>query len=295
MSRVASVVVGGLLLSGCALPVPLQIASWALDGFSLLTTHKSITDHGISLVAQQDCALWRGVTEGAVCREGDPMAIIAAQGDVVDGESQTRAETGSAFTTLQTMLTSSSVEPTQPAPSSWSVDQEAASDVGEAEQVQVASSGASEGMSEPLTEPPVKPQLDSMSAEHEEDHALHWQLVSQEVASIASDINGVDSYDAIPGDYFVIGSFGVWENAKRYMEKYPALDARILAANIADYRVYRIVVGPYNEGSQSSLRRNIRDAGIEDIWAVRVPADRNTMAWRFSNSSPELASVPVSD
>jgi len=79
------------------------------------------------------------------------------------------------------------------------------------------------------------------------------------------------------------------------MAKYSTLDARILAANIADYRVFRIVVGPYNEGSQEPLRRNIKDAGIDDIWAVRVPADENTMAWRYSNSSPELASIPVSD
>ncbi|MEQ8195910.1 MAG: hypothetical protein RIB59_15620, partial [Rhodospirillales bacterium] len=46
-------------LSGCGLPVGVTIASWAIDGISLLTTEKSVTDHGISAVAQRDCALWR--------------------------------------------------------------------------------------------------------------------------------------------------------------------------------------------------------------------------------------------
>jgi len=58
------------MISGCAaLPVPIQIASWALDGLSVITTEKSLSDHGLSLVTQQDCALWRGFTDGEICRE----------------------------------------------------------------------------------------------------------------------------------------------------------------------------------------------------------------------------------
>jgi len=44
--------------------MPLQVASWALDGISYIMTEKSVTDHGISVVAQKDCAVWRGVTAG---------------------------------------------------------------------------------------------------------------------------------------------------------------------------------------------------------------------------------------
>jgi hypothetical protein len=58
-----------VLLGGCAaLPVPVQVASWALDGLSVITTQKSVSDHGISLVANQDCAVWRGLTENQLCR-----------------------------------------------------------------------------------------------------------------------------------------------------------------------------------------------------------------------------------
>ena len=71
-----------ILLGGCALPVPVQVASWALDGLSYLATQKTVTDHGISIVAQKDCALLRGITEGELCREWDDLGTLVADADV---------------------------------------------------------------------------------------------------------------------------------------------------------------------------------------------------------------------
>ena len=71
----------GFLLGGCALPVPVQIASWALDGISYLMTEKSVTDHGLSVLAQQDCAILRGLMEsGEFCRDFDDTATALAEG-----------------------------------------------------------------------------------------------------------------------------------------------------------------------------------------------------------------------
>lgn len=67
-----------LLLGGCALPVPVQIASWAVDGLLYITTEKSMADHGVSLVAQKDCAMLRVVTEGALCRDDDSVTAVAS-------------------------------------------------------------------------------------------------------------------------------------------------------------------------------------------------------------------------
>ena len=70
-----------LVLGGCSfLPVPLQIASWAVDGISVITTQKSISDHGLSLVTQKDCAIWKGFTKGVICREYiKPYVYIAVK------------------------------------------------------------------------------------------------------------------------------------------------------------------------------------------------------------------------
>lgn len=68
MKRCFSILVLGLFLSGCAMPMPLRMASWAIDGASYLTTKKSVVDHGLSALNGQDCSTLRLVTEGKACR-----------------------------------------------------------------------------------------------------------------------------------------------------------------------------------------------------------------------------------
>lgn len=56
-------------LGGCGAPVAFQVASLAADGVSYLATGKSVFDHGLSAVAEEDCAMLRIVTEGQICRD----------------------------------------------------------------------------------------------------------------------------------------------------------------------------------------------------------------------------------
>ena len=60
-----------IMLSGCALPPAFTIASLAVDVASYASTGKTVTDHGISMVMQKDCALLRGL-QGEICVEPDP-------------------------------------------------------------------------------------------------------------------------------------------------------------------------------------------------------------------------------
>ncbi len=80
--RSAPLVLCSVLLGACSMPLPLKVTSWALDGIAYLTTEKSVTDHGLSLVAQQDCALWRGFMGEQICRseDGTAIALAAAEG-----------------------------------------------------------------------------------------------------------------------------------------------------------------------------------------------------------------------
>lgn len=66
--RCTAPLVFGLFLSACAAPMPLRVASWAIDGVSYVTTKKSVMDHGLSALNGQDCAALRVVTEGSACR-----------------------------------------------------------------------------------------------------------------------------------------------------------------------------------------------------------------------------------
>lgn len=67
--------------SGCALPPMVTMASVAADVFSYGETGKSVTDHGISLVMKQDCALLRAF-KGKVC-SAHPPAETTPEGALV--------------------------------------------------------------------------------------------------------------------------------------------------------------------------------------------------------------------
>src|SRR5215472_10706493 len=64
-------VLAPILLSGCAIPPALSIASYVLDGVSYAATGKSVSDHGLSAAAGRDCAVWRLIKGGNPCK-GDP-------------------------------------------------------------------------------------------------------------------------------------------------------------------------------------------------------------------------------
>ena len=80
-----------LALGGCILPVGVQVASLNADGVSLMTNDKSLADHGLSTVTEQDCAIWRVINGEEVCRDYDPgdgpiMTAGAEKNDVKPAE-----------------------------------------------------------------------------------------------------------------------------------------------------------------------------------------------------------------
>ncbi|MPZ32954.1 MAG: hypothetical protein GEV13_18515 [Rhodospirillales bacterium] len=67
-------VLGAALTAGaCGAPLAVTGAGYAADGGLLAASDKTSTDHMISMVSKQDCALWRIIKGRAVCkpREGD--------------------------------------------------------------------------------------------------------------------------------------------------------------------------------------------------------------------------------
>jgi len=67
-----------LLVGGCALPISVQVATWAASGFSYVTTGKGISHHAVSAIAEQDCAMHRIAFGEAMCNEaqGDGTVVV---------------------------------------------------------------------------------------------------------------------------------------------------------------------------------------------------------------------------
>ena len=77
MQRGALVLVLSMMLGGCAIPLGVHVAAWALDGISYVATKKSLTDHGLSIVTEQDCAMWRILKQEEICAEKEPISSEA--------------------------------------------------------------------------------------------------------------------------------------------------------------------------------------------------------------------------
>jgi hypothetical protein len=119
--------------TGCApiLPPAVMIASQALDGISYITTGKSGTDHILSAALEEDCAIHRVVTGGAVCQpetDGDVAAASLSEDPAVDDDPQfaEESEPGTAANDSSTAPRpgGESILPDMPAPSSDEVGDE---------------------------------------------------------------------------------------------------------------------------------------------------------------------------
>ncbi len=86
-------------LSGCGLPPIVTYISYTADVFSYLTTRKTVTDHGISVVLQKDCALLR-VLDGPICIEEVEEVVLSdcARFETSHDTAGTRDESGAGDT-----------------------------------------------------------------------------------------------------------------------------------------------------------------------------------------------------
>lgn len=80
LTKLAFVLVITNSVTGCivALPPAVQLASFALDGISFATTGKTMSDHALSAMAEQDCAMSRALNGQAICTKDAQMAELEA-------------------------------------------------------------------------------------------------------------------------------------------------------------------------------------------------------------------------
>ena len=269
------------------MPLPIQIASWALDGISYVVSQKSVTDHGISIIVEKDCALWRGLTEGEVCHQTDGL-LVADTGLSPELPGSFATEDNAAETFDPTKITELLIPAQQQASQDLNV---AAADDGE---VPTDSSEdliaidllanfefatATPKVDNPLSLVLVEalsvvaespgPQLTTELASHHAPMLLETavgQLPEEAKSSAVNPQKGGPEN----GIYFVIGSFRNQANALGLADKYQVLLPTVLAASLRGRAIYRVVVGPVTSEQKKNIHRAIWKAGISDAWAIRA-------------------------
>jgi hypothetical protein len=119
--RATIIVVAVLTLAGCvAIPPAVSIASWAINGVSYLASGKSVSDHAISAVLEQDCAMWRILKGDPICVEypAEDGAVAVAENEqpatFEPFEDETEADREGASSAGQTMIALEALEPVWP-------------------------------------------------------------------------------------------------------------------------------------------------------------------------------------
>jgi len=86
MKKLAAPILNVIMLSGCAVPVAVSVVSLVADGVSYVTTEKSLTDHGLSMMSGNDCAMYRMITTGYVCHPYETEDVAIAANDEASAE-----------------------------------------------------------------------------------------------------------------------------------------------------------------------------------------------------------------
>lgn len=283
MRRAAVLGVSAVLLSGCALPIPLQIASWALDGVSVLVSQKSITDHGISLITQKDCAIWRGITGDELCRDIEDTDVLVAENVINSSNEADATETETlAITSLASQPSASPSKsptyrvravPTHALRAAWA---DKAKPSVSAPKVFISNAHAlrARQSTQPIHQAKVVAVVEQPLVTSPD------RLASLSVTAVTKSPKHQNVKDAQPskGVYFVIGSFRNPDNAKRLVRGHVDLSPAVLRARLDGTDVYRVVVGPVPRGREKRLHRALARDGFSDTWAIRV----NPLDWRFA-------------
>lgn len=281
MKRMVALGASALLLAGCALPVPVQIASWALDGLSYIATQKSVADHGISVVAQKDCAVLRGLlSNGELCRDFDDAATVLASGGAEGGFAAFGEGTRRALTDADDVARLGEPEDGPVlAAAEPGFDVDALAAIADFETAAGLTSPAASADPTPTAPQPQASESDfALPAEaadagaETETAAGDWQARTTRIA--AKTAKG----EPAAGLYFVIGSFREHANARALRNRYRILTPAVLAAKLDRGMVFRVVVGPFDQGQAKRIHQRIYDAGISDSWAIRVKPGEWSMA-----------------
>jgi hypothetical protein len=308
MKKVLALGVGVLALGGCALPVPIQVATWALDGLSYMVTDKSVTDHGISMVAQKDCALLRGLTDGSVCRDWDDAATLVADA-TGDGQPSRPAVQPASARVGYAAAAHSDIPPLSVQLDDGMPNVEALANfdtaAGPAEDTP-AISPALRPSRALAAKPPAKPKAETLAISVAERQlpkvppvtALAELPVPPQVVPTKVRLAAKTAREPVSGIYYVIGSFRNFANAEGLAERYEQLVPEVLAAKLDGAPVYRVVVGPVPQGRETQVLRQVALAGVRNSWAIRIVsgdwmlARRDLDRRRQMAANQELARLP---
>ncbi len=238
-------------VAACSIPTPLTVVTFAFDGVSLIVSGKTLSDHALSAVNNEDCAMWRVFKDRPICHEYEaPDAVLAAV-PVVDDLNPAVEELDDAEITIDEAVpeTTDTYKDTYIETVSASRPQReavalAASEAGEANEIIVAT---------PAEATPMK-------------------ATPIEMAVIASLAPAAAKPTTKPTarHFIVLGSYLKQANAKDAMARGRDFAPRMVRVRVHGKVFHRVVSGPYARESISTLRKTLAGEGFRQNWTTKL-------------------------
>lgn len=291
MKKQALAVLFPLVLTGCGLPPAITMISYALDGMSLFSTGKTVSDHALSVAMKQDCKVWRVVNEQSVCRDLLPgeknSLIVKAEAwrdsqEIVGQQEPLGGPHGAEL--IQTISSDPVVVPNyldglvtgyddiirseapgDALPAAFGMRMDGAFGYAVAKRRSGGKSKSEPNASyarvnsgwNPLEESP-----ETISA-------------ARRVANIAP-AAGPKAVKLANPRVLVLGSFGNRANASRAALKWRDRKVSIVPSRVGAARMYRVVTAPLDEKDYTTELRRLRSNGFKDAWALRLFGDADS-------------------
>ena len=306
-----------ILLNACALPAAFTIASLAADGISYATSGKSVTDHAISAVANEDCAMWRALQARPICRDADvPATMVAAAPGPEESEvlavvlGVAPAAGGSMAPETATTEPHDEFEATAAAFAAVSEPGEsevaeamvtAAPEPGEfdlpAAVLGVAPAAGGSMAPEiatikmPAAIVPVANRPTAMAAPKPEPLAATTETPATtaapadrgtaakpvQLAALAARLPEREAKPK-PGRFVVLGSYLKEANARDAMKRGHEFAPRMVRVRVHGKLFHRVVSGPYARDAIGTMRRTLIGEGFPDAWTAKLCQDTLRLA-----------------
>lgn len=327
--RTFAVLVPLILLNACALPAVYSIATLAVDGISYATSGKGLSDHAISVVANEDCAMWRVFVARPICRDADvPKTTVAAA--PAAGESEVLAVvlgvapaaggpmapetivalatefgefevTAAAFAAIPAAGGSMVAATPEPDGSEvmvalalapavrGSMAPETATTETPAEMPAVAASAANRLTATWATKPEPLAATIETPATTAAPADRGTAAKPVQLAALAALLPEREAKPK-PGRFVVLGSYLKEANARDAMKRGHGFAPRMVRVRVDGRLFHRVVSGPYARDAIGTMRRTLIGEGFPDAWAATLCQD----TLRLAPCRPARGSLNVS-
>lgn len=291
----ALVVALPLILGGCGATTIAGVAFYTLEGATMAASGRTLSDHIISAMMEQDCAVFRVIKDQVVCREfreGDETFLVAlvkswkqdVSGVIAVAElaleesdppaSDTQESSAAAAIAVQPAAGAqgagdNSVVVEQLAMNDPVIVPPAMSDIVPGLEGAVAVEPAAGPSGTASFAPPSDNQMAAVVDTAPVPAPTRMpDTLEQEKAD--SGWKPVISGSGQGNEFLVLGSFTSRRNALQEASTWPSFKPKVVSAQINGRTWYRVVAGPFGSELIERRRSQAWSRGIRDVWSTKL-------------------------